>query len=99
MKTTLQETSAEVIGLPARKHQERFDEADREIKELLQKKRSCHDRLLAKPDAQSAKAAYKTASGKLQAKLGPRRMVGGQHSLRGRIAMLTWETCAPSMRH
>ena len=37
-----------------------FDEADEEIKERLEKKRSCHNRLLAKPNDQAAKAAYKT---------------------------------------
>ena len=42
---------------------------DKEIQELLEKKRSCRNRLLAKPDAQAAKAAYKTACSALQAKL------------------------------
>ena len=50
MKTILQETTAEVVGLSARKHQDRFDEADKEIQELLEKKLSCHNHLLAKPD-------------------------------------------------
>ena len=39
-----------------------------DIQELLEKKRSCHNRLLAKPDDKAAKAAYKTAF-TLQAKL------------------------------
>ena len=48
-----------------------FDEADKEIQELLEKKRSCHnhDCLLAKPDDQAASAAYKTACSTLQVKL------------------------------
>ena len=56
---------AEVVGLSTRKHQDWFDEADKEIQELLKKKRSCHYPLLAKPDDQAAKAAYKTASSTL----------------------------------
>ena len=69
MKTILQETTAEVVGLSTRKHQEWFDEADKEIQELPEKKRSCHNCLLAKPDDQTVKAAYKTAFSTLQAKL------------------------------
>ena len=60
MKTILQETTAETVGLPTRKHQDWFDEAEKGIQELLEKKRSCHNHLLAKPDDQDAKAAYKT---------------------------------------
>ena len=58
MKTILQETTAEVVGLLTRKHQDWFDEADKEIQELLKKKHFCHNHLLAKPDDQVAKAAY-----------------------------------------
>ena len=36
---------------------------------MLEKKCSCHNYLLAKPDDQAAKAAYKTACSTLQAKL------------------------------
>ena len=68
MKTILQETTAEV-GLSTRKHQDWFYEADKETQELLEKKRSCHNHLLAKPNDQAAKAAYKTACSTLQAKL------------------------------
>ena len=46
-----------------------FDEEDKEIHELLEKKRSCHNHLLAKPDDQAAKAAYKTAYSTFQAEL------------------------------
>ena len=69
METILQETTAEVVGLLTRKHQDWFDEADKEIQELLQKKHSCHNYLPAKPDDQAAKAAYKTACSELQTKL------------------------------
>ena len=41
----------------------------RKSKSCSKKKRSCHNRLLAKPDDQAAKAAYKTACSTLQAKL------------------------------
>ena len=68
MKTILQETMAEAVDLSTRKHQDWFDEAGKEIKELLEKKCSCHSHLLAKPDDQAAKAAYKTACSTLQAK-------------------------------
>ena len=69
MKTILQETTAEAAGLSTKKHQDWFDEAVKEIQELLEKRRSCHNHLLAKPDDQAAKAAYKTACSTLQAKL------------------------------
>ena len=52
MKTTLQETKAAVVGLSTRTHQGWFDEANKEIQELLEKKRSCHNHLLAKSDDQ-----------------------------------------------
>ena len=69
IKTMLQETMTEVVGLSTRKHQDWFDEADKEIHELLKKKCSCHNHVLAKPDDQAPKAAYTTASSTLQAKL------------------------------
>ena len=69
MKIILQETTDEVVGLSIRKHQDWFDEEDKEIQELLEKKRSCHNHLLTKPDDQAAKAAHKTACSTLQAEL------------------------------
>ena len=69
MKTILQEAVAEIVGLSIRKRQDWFDKADKEIQELLKKKCSRHNHLLAKPDDQAAKAAHKTASSTLQAKL------------------------------
>ena len=47
MKTILQETTAEVVDLSTRKHQDWFDAAGKEIQELLEKKRFCHNHLLA----------------------------------------------------
>ena len=41
----------------------------RKSKRFLKKKRSCNNRVLAKPDDQAAKAAYKTPGSTLQAKL------------------------------
>ena len=99
MKTTLQESTVEVVGLSTRKHQDWFDEADKEIKELLENKRPCHNHLLAKPDDQAAKAAYKTACSTLQAKL--RTMQNewwtGLADRTQRYADML--TCAPSMKH
>ena len=69
MKTILQETTAEVVGLSTKKHKDWFDEADKEIQVLLEKKCSCLNHLLAKSDDQAAKAAYRTACRTLQAKL------------------------------
>ena len=40
MKSILQETTAEVVGLSTRKHQDWFDKANKEIQELLEKERS-----------------------------------------------------------
>ena len=57
IETVLQETTAKVVGLSTRKHQDWFDEADKEIEELLEKKRSCHNHPLAKSDDKAAKAA------------------------------------------
>ena len=57
MKTLLQETTAEIVGLSPWKHQDRFDEAKRESQGLFEKIRSCHNHLLGTPDDQSAKAA------------------------------------------
>ena len=69
MKTVLQETTAEVVGLSTRKHQDWFDEAGKEIQELLGKKEPLlPHRLLVKPD-QFAKAAHKSACSTLLAKL------------------------------
>ena len=60
MKTILQEIMAEVVCLSTRKHQDWFYEGDKEIQELIEKKRSCHNHLLAKADDQAVKAAHKT---------------------------------------
>ena len=99
METILQETTAEVVGLSTRKHQDRFDEADKEIKELLENKCSCHNYLLAKSDDQAAKDAYKIACSTLQAKLRTMQNDWWTDLLRGHNGMLSWVTCMPSTRH
>ena len=37
MKTILQEIMAEVVGMSTKKHQDWFDEADKETQELLER--------------------------------------------------------------
>ena len=100
MKTILQETTAEVVGLSTRKHQDWFDEADKEIQELLEKKNApativCLQNLMIKlPRLHTRLPAVRS-----RLSLGPRRMIGGQHLLGRHNAMLTWGSCAPLMRH
>ena len=69
MKTILPETTTEVVGLSSKKHQDWFDKANKEIQVLLEKKRSCHKHLFAKPDDHAAKAAYMAVCSTLQARL------------------------------
>ena len=66
LKTTLQETTAGVVGLSTRKHQDWFDKANKEMQELLERKCSCHNLLFAKPDDQAAKTACSTLQAKLR---------------------------------
>ena len=99
MKTILQESNAEIVGLSTRKHQGWSDEADKEIQELLEKKRLCHNHLLANlmiklPRLQTILPAVHS-----RLSLGPCRMIGGQDLPRGHNGMLTWVTCMSPMRH
>ena len=89
MKTMLQETTAKVL----------FDEAGKEIQEILEKKSSCHNCLLAKPVIKLPRLHTRPPAVHSKLSLGLYRMTGGQHLLRGHNAMLTWVTSAPSMRH
>ena len=68
-KTAVKETAAETLGFSTRTNRDWFDESDRAIQELLDKKRSCHNLLLSKPDDPAAKAAYRTACSTVQASL------------------------------
>ena len=102
MKTILQETTAEVVGLSIRKHQDWFDEAIKEIQELLEKKKKnapdtiiCLQNLMIKlPRLQKRLPAVHS-----RLSLGPCRMIGGQDLPREHNGTLTWVTCAPSTRH
>ena len=57
-KAILQETTAEGVGQSTRKHQDWFDEANKEIQELLETTRSCNNNMFAKPDDQSWLSIY-----------------------------------------
>ena len=69
LKTVLHDTTAEVVGFSTRKNQDWFDESDADIQVLLEKKRSCHGKLLSSPDDPQSKAAYRAACRKLQTSL------------------------------
>ncbi|KAL8623404.1 hypothetical protein ACOMHN_063714 [Nucella lapillus] len=69
LKTILQETTAEVAGFTTRKNRNWFDEKDTKIQDLIQKKRSCHEINLARPDDQAVKAAYRSTCNTAQSKL------------------------------
>ncbi|KAK2562750.1 hypothetical protein P5673_014468 [Acropora cervicornis] len=68
-KTAVQESAAETFGFSVRKNKDWFDESDPAIQDLLDKKRSCYNHLLFKPDDPAAKAAYKKPCSTLQASL------------------------------
>jgi len=69
LKTTLQETAAEVGGFSTRKNKDWFDENDDEIQTFIDKKRFAYQTLLSNPDSQSAKSTYTQACSTLQRKL------------------------------
>ena len=69
LKSTLQETTAEVVGFTTRKNKDWFDESDEEIQQLISDKRSCHQRVLSNPGYQAAKESYRQACCTLQKKL------------------------------
>ena len=77
VKTILQETTAEVIGLSTRKHQDWFAKADKKIRELLEKKRSCHNRLLANLMTKLPRLHTRLPVVHSRLSLGPCRMIGG----------------------
>ena len=91
--------TAEVVGLSTRKHQDWFDEADNKIQELLEKKRSCHNYLLANMMIKLPRLHTKLPAVHSRLSLGPCRMIGGPDLQRGHNSMLTWLTCMPSTRH
>ena len=60
-ETILQETAEKVGGLSTRKYRDCTDENYAEIQKLLQVKRSCHTKLLSRPDDHATERAYKIA--------------------------------------
>ena len=97
MKTMLQETTAEVVGLSTRKHQDWFDKADKKVQESCLKRNApatiiCLQNLMIKLPRLHTKlpAVHSRQS------LGPCRMIGGQDLPRGHNGMLTWVTCTPT---
>ena len=60
LKTTLQETAAEVGGFSTRKNKDWFDENDDEIQKLLDEKRFAYQRLLYNPAKSTYRQAYST---------------------------------------
>ena len=99
MKTILQETTAEVVGLSTRKHQGWFDETDMETPELFEMKAPativCLQYVMIKP----LRLHTRVPAVHSRPSLGPCRMIGRLQFLSRHNAMLTWATCAPSMRH
>jgi len=75
LKTTLQDTTAKVAGHATGKNRDWFDENDAEIQDLLQKKCSCYETFLARPDDQAVKATYRNACSQ-QAKGNAKQVVG-----------------------
>ena len=77
MKTVLQETTTEVAGLSTKKHQDWFDEADEKIQELPEKKRYCHNCLLAKQTIKLLRLHTRLPAVRSRVSVGPCRMIGG----------------------
>ena len=94
-KTILHETSAEVVGLSTRKHQDWFDKADKKVQESCLKRNApatiiCLQNLMIKlPRLHTRLPAVHS-----RPSLGPCRMIGGQDFPRGHNGMLTWMTCS-----
>lgn len=69
LRTILQKKTAEVARYRRRKNRDWFDKNDTAFQDLLQKKHTCYERLLSKPDNQAAKAAKRRACSIVQSKL------------------------------
>ena len=78
MKTILQETTAEVVGLSTRKYQDWFDEGNKEIQRLLEKTRSSHSHLFANLMIKLPRLHTRLPAVHSGLSLGPCRMIGGQ---------------------
>lgn len=69
MKTAILKTSVEVLGHAKKKNKDWFDENDKEIQQLLAKKRSAHQAHLAQPSCLVKKASFRGACKALQCKV------------------------------
>ena len=59
-------TSLEVLGLPIRKHQDWFDENNKEVQSLIQKMHSSHKTWIEDKNSTNKKKAYTTCKGQVQ---------------------------------
>ncbi|XP_069796776.1 uncharacterized protein [Narcine bancroftii] len=69
LKTTILQSTEEVLGFSSRKNKDWFDENSQEIQELLAKKRAAHQAHLTKPSCPEKKQAFHRACSHLQRKL------------------------------
>ena len=68
IKTAVLHVSEEVLGFNTKINRHWFDESDKEIQELLEKKRSAYQGHLAKRSSPEKKAAFRITCSKLQHK-------------------------------
>ncbi|KAI8484505.1 hypothetical protein Bbelb_377760 [Branchiostoma belcheri] len=69
LKTVVLKSSEEVLGFSGRKSKDWFDDNDKEIQQLLAKKRAAHQAHLAQPSCPAKKAAFRSTCSKLQRSL------------------------------
>ena len=69
IKQKAYDASLRVLGPVNRIHQDWFDQNDREINDLLERKRSLHKALLSDPNSQAKKAAYTAIRSHVQQRL------------------------------
>lgn len=69
LKSTILQTSEEILGFSSKKHRDWFDENNVEIQELLAKKRRSHQAHLAQPPCPVKKVAFRHACSDLQQQL------------------------------
>ena len=68
-RDTIYETASETIGFPSHRHQDWFDENNKEIQDLIQKKRKLMQSTAGDPNSQSKQDALRSCKGHLQKKL------------------------------